>query len=326
MIENNQAEELEKNEEIDIEIVDDPVEESEFKSSSDDELETYTKSVSKRINKLNAKNKQAEDRAAQLEQIAMAKEQELQQYRAYTAQQDNVVLNKEAEALQAKEAQVDDVYRKAVQSGDADLMSKAATLKNDVSIQKERHRVQIARAQAANQEKAQVQDQGQYQTYNQQQGQQQQQQQVTSEPTSEALTWHERNQWYGNGEDQEHLQATQFAYFTHFNLINEGFEPDSDDYYSQLDTRVGKVYPKLIGAENSNDNAVQNGSRPAVQRVSSSASPGGRQQTRGNKSGVTFSNSEVERLRGLKPHNMAMETWLRHVAKEKQKISAKEQK
>ena len=323
MIENNQAEELEKNEEIDIEIVDDPVEESEFKSSSDDELETYTKSVSKRINKLNAKNKQAEDRAAQLEQIAMAKEQELQQYRAYTAQQDNVVLSKESEALQAKEAQVDDVYKKAVQSGDADLMSKAATLKNDISIQKERHRVNLARAQAET--PAQAQDQGQYQTYNEQQGQQQQQQ-APAEPTSEALTWHERNQWYGNGEDQEHLQATQFAYFTHFNLINEGFEPDSDDYYSQLDTRVGKVYPKLIGAENSNDNAVQNGSRPAVQRVSSSASPGGRQQTRGNKSGVTFSNSEVERLRGLKPHNMAMETWLRHVAKEKQKISAKEQK
>jgi len=323
MIENNQAEELEKNEEIDIEIVDDPVEESEFKSSPDDELETYTKSVSKRINKLNAKNKQAEDRASQLEQIAMAKEQELQQYRAYTAQQDNVVLSKESEALQAKEAQVDDVYKKAVQSGDADLMSKAATLKNDISIQKERHRVNLARAQAET--PAQAQDQGQYQTYNEQQGQQQQQQ-APAEPTSEALTWHERNQWYGNGEDQEHLQATQFAYFTHFNLINEGFEPDSDDYYSQLDTRVGKVYPKLIGAENSNDNAVQNGSRPAVQRVSSSASPGGRQQTRGNKSGVTFSNSEVERLRGLKPHNMAMETWLRHVAKEKQKISAKEQK
>ena len=112
----------------------------------------------------------------------------------------------------------------------------------------------------------------------------------------------------------------------HFNLINEGFEPDSDEYYGALDTRVGKVYPNLVTAESSGDNAVQNGSRPAVQRVSSSASPSGRQQTRGNRSGVTFSNSEVERLKGLKPHNMNMETWLRHVAKEKQKISAREQK
>ena len=92
MIENSQAEELEPNDAIDIEIVDDPAEESEFKSSPDDELEKYTKSVSKRINKLNAKNKQAEDRAAQLEEIARSKELELQHYRAYTAQQDGVVL------------------------------------------------------------------------------------------------------------------------------------------------------------------------------------------------------------------------------------------
>jgi|TARA_R110002153_G_scaffold104741_2_gene242818 hypothetical protein len=323
MIENNQAEELETNDEIEIEIVDDPPEGQEVKSSSEDELENYTKSVSKRINKLNAKNKQAEDRAIQLEHIAVAKEQELQQYRAYTAQQDNVVLSKESEALQAKEAQIDDVYKKAVQSGDADLMSKATTLKNDISIQKERHRVQLARAQNQAQSQVQAQDQGQYQTYNEQQGQQQQK---SVEPTSEALTWHERNQWYGDGENPENLQATQFAYFTHFNLINEGFEPDSDEYYGALDTRVGKVYPNLVTAESSGDNAVQNGSRPAVQRVSSSASPSGRQQTRGNRSGVTFSNSEVERLKGLKPHNMNMETWLRHVAKEKQKISAREQK
>ena len=322
MIDNNQAEELPENEEIEIEIVDDPPEGEELKSSSEDELENYTKSVSKRINKLNAKNKQAEERASQLEQIALAKERELQQYRAYTAQQDQTVLSKEAEAINAKEAQVDDLYKKAVASGDPELMSKATTLKNDMSIQKERLRVQTSRQQAAVAE-SQAQEQAQYQAYNDQQSQPQQQ--VVAAPTDQALTWHERNKWYGNGEDQEHLQATQFAYFTHFNLINEGFEPDSDDYYGELDTRVGKVYPKLVNATTGNNKAVSNGSRPAVQRVSSSASPGGRQQTRGNRSGVTFSNSEVERLRGLKPHNMTMETWLRHVAKEKQKISAKEE-
>ena len=324
MIENNQAEELQENEDLEIEIVDDPPEGEEVKSSSEDELENYTKSVSKRINKLNAKNKQAEERAAQLEQIALAKERELQQYRAYTAQQDQTVLSKEAEAVQAKEAQVDDLYKKAVASGDPELMSKATTLKNDMSIQKERLRVQASRQQAAQAEAQaqaqQYQDQGQYQAYEEQQAQT-----ATAEPTEQALTWHERNKWYGNGEDQEHLQATQYAYFTHFNLINEGFEPDSDDYYGELDSRVGKVYPKLVNATPGNNKAVQNGSRPAVQRVSSSASSGGRQQTRGNRSGVTFSNSEVERLRGLKPHNMDMNTWLRHVAKEKQKISAREE-
>jgi len=322
MIENAQQAELQDDDEdIQIKIVEDPPE-GEAKSG-DDELENYTKSVSKRINKLNAKNKAAEDRAAQLEQIALAKENELQQYRAYTAQQEQTVLAKETETIHAKESQVDDVYKKAVASGDPDLMSKATTLKNDIAIQKERLRVQTARQQVVD---AQTQDQGQYQAYNEQANQPAQPAEVA--PTEEALTWYERNSWYGNSENSEHTQATQFAYFTHFNLINEGFEPDSDDYYSELDSRVGKVYPTLANAGGSGDGTVvQSGSRPAVQRVSSSTSQGGRQQTRENsRSGVTFSNSEVERLKGLKPHNMTMETWLRHVAKEKQKIAAREEK
>ena len=48
---------------------------------NDDELERYTKSVSKRINKLNQKNREAEEPARYLEALAMQKEQELQQYR-----------------------------------------------------------------------------------------------------------------------------------------------------------------------------------------------------------------------------------------------------
>tara|TARA_R100000544_G_scaffold7108_1_gene2827 strand:+ start:1637 stop:2578 length:942 start_codon:yes stop_codon:yes gene_type:complete len=309
---NADQEEL-NSEEIDIEIVDDSPEGSGAPVSPEDELENYTKSVSKRINKLNAKNKETEQRAAQLEQIAMQKEQELQQYRALTSQQSNTVLAKEAEAVKAKTAQIDEVYRQAVRSGDADLMSKATDLKNEIAIQQERLRV--AQARQPKQQQAPQADSGQYQTYQQQPQAPQQQQEVT--PTTEALSWHEKNSWYGDKENEENLQATQFAYFTHFNLLNEGFDADSDEYYGALDNRVKKVYPNLVG------NAETTGQKPAVQRVSSSTAPSGRQQTRKN-SGVTFSNSEVERLAGLKPANMTMDVWLKHVAKEKQKISAKE--
>jgi len=62
-----------------------------------------------------------------------------------------------------------------------------------------------------------------------------------------------------------------------------------------------------------------------VQRVTS-ASVGSRQKTQGKKNGVTFSKSEVERLKGLKPHNMSNEVWLKSVAKEKQKIANREAK
>ena len=62
-----------------------------------------------------------------------------------------------------------------------------------------------------------------------------------------------------------------------------------------------------------------------MQRVAS-ASVGSRQKTQGKKNGVTFSKSEVERLKGLKPHNMSEDVWLKSVAKEKLKISAREAK
>ncbi len=307
MIENaNLAEE----QEIEINVEEDAVVEAQ--PSPDEELETYTKSVSKRINKLNAKTRAAEERAQMAEQIASQREAEIQALRNHSQIQAGTVLQKEEEAILAKEQQADDLYKKAVQSGDADLMSKADTLKSDLSIQKEKHRLAKNRQ---DQETAQYQQQIQSQPV-------QQQAQPVVEPTNEALSWYENNKWYGDAEDQGNLEATQYAYFQHYNLINEGHEPDSDDYYEELNNRIYKVYPHLQNASVSKDAQVE--AKPSVQRVASATVGSGRQKTQGKKNGVTFSKSEVERLRGLKPHNMSEEAWLKKVAAEKQRIASRE--
>jgi len=133
-------------EEIEVQIVEDPPEGQEGGAvSNDDELERYTKSVSKRINKLNQKTKQAEERAQYLESLALQKDQELDAYKKHSVAQQATVLQKEQEALSSKESQIDDIYRKAIRSGDADLISKADTLKNDIAIQKEKLRVAQSR-------------------------------------------------------------------------------------------------------------------------------------------------------------------------------------
>jgi len=317
MIENQNAEQIEE-EQVSIQVTEDPVEGSEVVSDGD-ELENYTKSVSKRINKLNAKHREAEQRAQQLEQIALQKEAELQQYRQYSTQQSNQVLAKEEEALVSKESQIDDVYRKAVESGDADLITKAAKLQSDISIQKEKLRVAKARQQTAVQEQEAYVSQGNEQVIQQEQYQQAEQE-VT--PTEDALEWHDRNPWYANKDDEEDMKATQYAYYVHYNLANEGFDVGSDEYYEELDSRVGTVYPHTKSA-NGGSKIVQSEARPAVQRVAS-APQGGRSKTQGKKNGVSFSKSELERLRSLKPHNMSEEAWLQRVAKEKQKIAARE--
>jgi hypothetical protein len=314
MIENQNAEQMDE-EQVSIEVTEDPVEGS---GGDGDELENYTKSVSRRINKLNQRHREAEQRAQQLEQIALQKEAELQQYRQYSIQQSNTVLAKEEEAINSKESQIDDVYRKAVESGDADLITKASKLQNQIAIQKEKLRVAKSRQRAAQEES--YQSQGNERVVNYQE--QQVQQEVT--PTEDALEWHERNPWYANQDNEDDMKATQYAYYVHYNLANEGFDVGSDEYYEELDSRVGTVYPHTKSASNGNSKTVQSRSRPAVQRVASATQGGGRSKTQGKKNGVSFSKSELERLRSLKPHNMSEEAWLQRVAKEKQKIASRE--
>jgi hypothetical protein len=299
-------------EELEVEVVENAEQQTKSDVSTDDELENYTKGVSKRINKLNERNRAAEEKAARLEQMLAQKEMEtasiLQSQREVKAQ----LLVKEEEALDAKQRQADDLYKKAIESNDAELISKADTLKSDLSIQKEK--LKVAKQQA------------EQQTFQNPQPVPQQpstvQTQEAPKPTREAQEWHAQNPWYGDDIDPTNQQATQFAYFTHFNLINEGYEADSQEYYDQLNSRVYKVYPDL---QSSGNNVEQSEGRPAVQRVAST-SVGGRQKTQGKKNGVTFSKSEVERLRGLKPHNMTEDAWLKSVAKEKQKIANREAK
>ncbi len=289
--------------EIEVEVTEN--EASAGSENASDELENYTKSVSKRINKLNARNRAEKERADKLEAALQQKNNEVNQYYQHALQAQQTILQKEEEAVESKEREANDLYKRAHAAGDADLMSKADSLKSEVSIQKEKIRI-------AKQKQQQSSQQSQYVPYQEQAAQQQA---PAPQPTQEALNWQKQNQWYG-----QDAEPTQYAYFTHVNLVQEGFEPDSDEYYDELNSRVYKVYPDL-----KSDNAGQSEGRPAVQRVAS-ASVGSRQKTQGKKNGVSFTKSEVETLRGIKPHGMSEDAWLKSVAKEKQKIANREAK
>ena len=293
---------------IEVQVTENESSAPEQSTSSDDELENYTKSVSKRINKLNARNRETEERAAQLEAALRQREQEVHAYyqQATTAQQN--LLAKEEEVVETKEREANELYKKAHASGDADLMSKADSLKSEVALQKEK--VRIARQR-------QEQISANAQTVPQQEVQQniQQIQQQMPPPSEKALNWKDNNPWF-----DQNTEATAWAEYVHNTLANEGYDLESDDYYNELSERIYKVYPDLRS-----DNAEQKEDRPAVQRVAS-ASVGSRQKTQGKENGVRFTKSEVETLQGLKPHGMSDEAWLKSVAKEKQKLATREAK
>jgi hypothetical protein len=287
--------------EVEVEVND---QEESVESAPDvDDLEAYSKKVSKRVNKLN-EQKRLERQRAEEYKIALQQENlRAQQYqeRALKAEQD--LLNAEEEKIEVKKREADELYKKAHATNDADLINRADSLKNDVAIAKEKLR--IAKQKQNNQVETQVNPQQVYQqSYPQ-----------TPQPTQRALAWAQANPWYGQNKD-----ATDFASETHDDLVMEGYVPDSDAYYEQINTRVLNEFPDLKSGE-----AEQKEDRPPVQRVAS-ASVGSRQQTQGKKNGVSFTKSEVERLRGLKPHGMEEDVWLKSVAKQKQKIASREAK
>ena len=66
-------------------------------------------------------------------------------------------------------------------------------------------------------------------------------------PDPKAEQWAEKNSWFGNDE------AMTFAAFgIHKKLIeDEGFDPQSDDYYNELDSRIKREFPHKFGEEQS---------------------------------------------------------------------------
>ena len=88
---------------------------------------------------------------------------------------------------------------------------------------------------------------------------QQQPQQPARKPSPKAEAWASKNDWFGQDE-----AMTYAAFGIHKKLIEEeGFDPNSDEYYTELDRRVQTEFPHKF-----------NGSKRPAQTVASvSAQP-----------------------------------------------------
>ena len=66
----------------------------------------------------------------------------------------------------------------------------------------------------------------------------QQQQQPAQQPDPRALQWAQTNKWFG-----QDAAMTGAAYAIDAQLKMEGYNPSSEDYYSELDRRIGESFP-----------------------------------------------------------------------------------
>ena len=288
-------------EEIVVDVEDTPVAEEpvvETDSGGDDELDKYTKGVSKRINKLNDKIRQAEQRAAEYESKYTQLSNEYNTVKNRASVLDKSYTEEYENRVKSQRQQAEDLYRKARETNDPELEVKSVELLNKVSLEEER--VRLAKVQLENQ---------QQQTFtNSAQSVQNVQQEVYDKPKpdSKAVEWQKSNDWF-----QKDRVKTYTAMGIHEDLINEGFDGHDDDYYQELDKRLLKVYPDI----RNKPEGVSKDTNSTVQRVAS-ASSGSRQGTQGKKSGIKINSNHASVKSNLKPYGMSQEEWLKRVGKE----------
>ena len=236
------------------------------KSNGDDELENYSESVQRRINQLTAKRKQASEEAQAAVQYAQNMQQENAQMKQ-RLQQMSVGYNSETEnRLKAQEVQATRAYTEASEAGDYEKAAKAQQALSQIAVAKEKVRVQkinLQRQQASAKQASQTPQQPPPQQARPPQAPQ------ARDPKLEG--WLEKNSWFGN--DRIMTRAAQAI---HEQLVlEEDFDPTSDDYYKEIDSRMRREMPQKFNRERrsnaqtvapaSNGRSVKSGRKKSVE-------------------------------------------------------------
>ena len=131
--------------------------------------------------------------------------------------------------------------RQATEAGDSEAIATATEALSMATADKARHeQYLIQQKQYDAQEQAYIEQAQQQQVYQQAQPVQEE----YNEPSDKARTWANKNTWFGK--DQV---ATSVAFAVHKQLENEGFDTESDEYYSEIDKRVRQELPQRFNVE-----------------------------------------------------------------------------
>jgi hypothetical protein len=217
------------------EAAEDQQEEAEAQSK-EDELSDYSKSVQQRISKIT--HKYREEESARKSAVAFAEDVKKQndELRQRLEQLDQSYVGEFGSRIESQIESAKQAYQKAYDEGDAEQMFEA---------QKNLSKLALDQAQLEQARKRQETEQARREQAVEAPVQQQPTQQQPAAPDPKAEAWASKNDWFGTDQTM-----TYAAFGIHRQLIeDEGFDPASDEYYTELDSRVRKEFPhKFKGA------------------------------------------------------------------------------
>jgi hypothetical protein len=215
-----------------------------------EELETYSRDVQRRIAKLTKKWREAERQRE--EALAFAENQK---------QQKEKLQKKYSKVEQAGVKDREQRITSGLQAAAAKLAAakEAGDLAAEVEANKEIARLGYEEARL-NETKAAVEEMAKVEPKSEEAPKVTPQQTAAPDPKAEA--WGAKNRWFGTD-----TAMTYTAFDLHKKLVDEeGFDPQSDEYYSEIDKRMRLEFPQKF---DNNEDKVQNNTTKPTQIVAS---------------------------------------------------------
>jgi len=264
------AEPQQEQPEEEIQVEEETDSEPEVKVEQREEMDDYSDGVQKRIAKLTRKMREAERQKEEAIQYAQSVQTENQDLKS---RYDNLSSNYSGEFEKRVKSDLETAQiklKEAIANNDIDEQVKAQTMLAGLSM--DSTRLDAARKAREQVEKQPVEQQTR-------QPVQQQTPAQTPNPDPKADAWAAKNSWFGTDN-----AMTYSAFDIHKKLVeDEGYDPTSDDYYSEVDKRIRLEFPHKFG-----NNESTTAEQPA-QTVASARRPA----TKGRRKTVKLTPSQV---------------------------------
>ena len=195
----------------------------------DSKLEDYSKGVQSRIAKLTRKMREAERREQAATEYAQALESQRKTDQSRFKKMDTDYWSRFEKNVKTGMESAQKELAGAIESGNAEAQVEAN--KRIATLAFDNAKLEQAKANkpVAQEQPTQLSDGGRLP---------QQTPQSLPEPDPQAEAWASKNTWFGKDR-----AMTFTAFEIHKDLVNEGFDPKSDDYYSEVNKRIKVDFP-----------------------------------------------------------------------------------
>ena len=246
----------------------------------DEELTDYSKNVQKRINQITDRYRKEQRDKEEAVRLAETLKSENEKLQTQISNLDKGYITEYGTRIESQLASASEALKKALEVNDAEAIVKANQAIAKATIEQERHRLAKERQESQPEVKPQEQTQPQAQP--------------EAQVDPKAKAWAEDNPWFGENEEM-----TMLAMGLDKKLKQEGFDPRSDEYYTEINKRIRKRFPEEFEEEKTS----------SANRVAPADSTASRSSNKGRRT-VKLSPSQVAMAKRL---NVPLEEYAKYV-------------